>query len=32
MAFQFDCDLYEQIDGVAKGLPLGALMAKAFGC
>ena len=28
--FQFDDKLYEQIDGVAMGSPLGPLMANAF--
>ena len=30
--FQFDGKLYEQIDGVAMGSPLGPLMANAFLC
>ena len=30
--FQFDGNLYEQIDGVAMGSPLGPLMANAFLC
>ena len=30
--FQFDGKLYEQIDGVAMGSPLGPLMAHAFLC
>ena len=30
--FQFNGNLYEQIDGVAMGSPLGPLMAKAFMC
>jgi len=30
--FQFDGDLYEQIDGVAMGSPLGPLMANTFLC
>ena len=30
--FQFDDNLYEQIDGVAKGSHLGAVMASAFLC
>ena len=30
--FQFQGVLYEQVDGVAKGSPLGSLMAKAFMC
>ena len=30
--FQFDAKLYEQIDGVAMGSPLGPLMANAFLC
>jgi len=28
--FQFDGHLYEQVDGVAMGSPLGPLMANAF--
>ena len=30
--FQFNGNLYEQIDGVAMGSPLGPLMANAFMC
>ena len=30
--FQFNGDLYEQIDGVAMGSPLGSLMANTFMC
>jgi len=30
--FQFDGNLYEQVDGVAMGSPLGPLMANAFMC
>ena len=30
--FQFNGDLYEQIDGVAMGSPLGPLMANTFMC
>ena len=30
--FQFDGKLYEEIDGVAMGSPLGPLMANAFLC
>ena len=30
--FQFNGNLYEQIDGVAMGSPLGPLMANAFLC
>ena len=30
--FQFNGDLYEQIDGVAMGSPLGSLMANTFVC
>ena len=30
--FQFDGKLYEQIDGVAMGSPLGPRMANAFLC
>ena len=30
--FQFNGDLYEQVDGVAMGSPLGPLMADAFMC
>lgn len=30
--FQFNGSLYEQIDGVAMGSPLGPLMANAFMC
>ena len=30
--FQFEGKLYEQVDGVAMGLPLGPLMANAFIC
>jgi len=28
--FQFEWSLYEQIEGVVKGLPLGPLLANAF--
>ena len=31
-SFQFEGNLYEQIDGVAMGSPLGPLMANAFMC
>ena len=30
--FQFEGNLYEQVDGVAMGSPLGPLMANAFVC
>ena len=30
--FQFEGNLYEQVDGVAMGSPLGPLMANAFMC
>ena len=30
--FQFNGNLYEQVDGVAMGSPLGPLMANAFMC
>ena len=30
--FQFNGDLYKQIDGVAMGSPLGPLMANTFMC
>ena len=30
--FQFEGSLYEQIDGVAMGSPLGTLMANTFMC
>ena len=30
--FQFDGNLYEQLDGVAMGSPLGPLMANSFMC
>ena len=30
--FQFDGNLYEQVDGVAMGSPLGPLLAKTFMC
>ena len=30
--FQFEGNLYEQVDGVSMGSPLGPLMANAFMC